>query len=170
MATTPRIPRSRVALAIVVAGVAALLALVVAPSLVSPAQASTPWGACGIRTPEDKVVTKYYATPRAYYYLRCGTAEYGYRHILNRHRGDFERLAFGTDQNWRDIADLSMDAISRDPDAAKPGGNGKGCLSRVIFLRNKRTNQVVRQQTVRMYFRYRDNAIITVHPRGTQCP
>ncbi len=120
------------------------------------------------QTPESKIVTRYYATPRAYYYLRCGTADYGYRHILNRHRADFERLAFGTYQNWRDIADLSMDAISRDPDAAKPAGDGKGCLSRVIFLKNIRTNQVVRQQVIRMIYRYRDNAIISAYP-GSQC-
>jgi hypothetical protein len=103
--------------------------------------------------------------PRAYYYLRCGT---GHRHILDRHRADFERLAFGTFQNWRDIADLAMDAISRDPDAATPAGAGKGCLSRVIFLTSLRTNQPVRQQVIRMIIRLRDNAIISAFP-GFQC-
>ncbi len=93
----------------------------------------------------------------------------GYRHILIGHRDDFERLAAGTYQNWRDVVDLAIDAISRDPDEAKPAGDGKGCLSRVIFLRNLRTNQVVRQQIIRMIVRHSDNAIISVFPHGKQC-
>lgn len=116
------------------------------------------------------MVTKYYASPRAYYYLRCGNADYGYRHIVSRHRTDFERLAAGTYQNWRDVADLAMDSISTDPDAAKLAGAGKGCLSRVIFLRNLRTNQVVRPQIIRMFVRLSDNVIITTYPHGSQCP
>ncbi len=95
---------------------------------------------------------------------------HGYRHILIRHRADFERLAAGTYQNWRDIADLAMDSITRDPDAAKLAGGNQSCLSRVIFLRNLRTNQVVRQQIIRMYVRNGDNNIATVYPAGTQCP
>ncbi len=147
-----------------------LVALVMALSLATTAQAATPWGACGTSTPESKEVTKYIASPRIYYYLRCGTEAYGYRHILIRHRADFERLAAGTYQNWRDIADLAMDSITRDPDSAKPAGGNQSCLSRVIFLRNIRTNQVVRQQIIRMYVRNWDNNIATVYPAGTQCP
>ncbi len=56
-------------------------------------------GCLGRSTPESKEVTKYYSSPRAYYYLRCGNADYGYRHILARHRTDFEALAAGTYQN-----------------------------------------------------------------------
>lgn len=124
------------------------MAMAIFAVAVPTAQASTPWGACGNSTAEAKEVTRYYASPRFYYYLRCGNASYGYRHILARHRADFEQLAAGTYQNWRDVADLAMDSISRDPDVAKPAGDGKGCLSRVIFLRNLRTNQVVRQQNI----------------------
>ncbi len=68
------------------------------------------------------------------------------------------------------MADLALDSISRDPDAAKPGGDGKACLSRVIFLRNIRTNQVVRQQVIRLIVRLSDNVIITVFPHGARCP
>lgn len=146
----------------------AVLALLV--SLASVAQAATPWGACGTATPESKEVAKYFASPRQYYFLRCGTESYGYRHILIRHRTDFERLAAGTNQNWRDIADLSMEAITRDPDAARPAGGNQSCLSRVIFLRNVRTNQVVRQQIVRMYVLNNGSNIATVYPAGSQCP
>jgi len=42
--------------------------------------------------------------------------------------------------------------------------------SRVIFLRNIRTNQVVHQQIIRMYVRNWDNNIETVYPASTQCP
>ena len=146
-----------------------LVALALSPALTSPAVAKTPWGACGRSTPESKVVTRFYATPRAYYTLRCGTPAYGYRHILIRHRGDFERLAFRTGQNWRDIVELSAHAIASDPDKAKPRNDGKSCLSRVIFLKNLRTNQVVRQQIVRMIIRNSDNAIVSVYPDSRQC-
>lgn len=152
------------------AAVVALLTLATALSTVSTAHGATPWGACGRSTAESKEVTKYFVNARTYYYLRCGNAGYGYRHILDRHRTDFERLAAGTYQNWRDVADLAMDSISRDPDAAKPAGNGKACLSRVIFLRNLRTNQAVRQQIIRMFVRLSDNAIITTYPHSSQCP
>ena len=147
-----------------VAGVALTL------TSVSSAHAATPWGACGSSTPESKEVARYFASPRQYYYLRCGTQAYGYRHILTRHRSDFERLAAGTYQNWRDVADLSMEAITRDPDVARPAGGNQSCLSRVIFLRNVRTNQVVRQQIVRMYVRNNGSNIATVYPASTQCP
>jgi hypothetical protein len=163
---TPRPTRRR----LVAAATIALIALAVTPLLGSPpAHASTPWGACGIWTPETKLVTKYHVKRHTYYYLRCGNARYGYRHILDRHRGDFQRLAFGTHQNWRDIADLAMASISRDPDRAPAPKHGKRCLSRVIFLRNVRTNQVVRQQIIRMAVRTRDHAIISLLAHSKQC-
>jgi hypothetical protein len=133
--------------------------------------AKVPWGACGRSAPEDKEVAKYIGSPRQYYYLRCGNADWGYRHILAGHKEDFERLAAGTFQNWRDVADLAMESIASDPDAARPpDAAGKAYLSRVIFLRNIRTNQVVRQQIIRMIIRVSDNSIITAFPHGQQCP
>ena len=108
-------------------------------------------------------------------YLRCGGPRYdsnptcGYRHILARHRGDFERLAIGTSQNWRDVADLAMNATAGDPDVAVPVGGGKACYSRVIFLRNLRTNQVVSQQVVRMIVVIATNDIVTAYPATRQC-
>lgn len=152
---------------------AAIAAVVLAATLTifagAPAQAATPWGACGRSTAETKEVTRYRATPRIDYVLLCGNADYGYRHILSRHRADFERLALNTFQNWRDVADLSMETISRDPDQARPTEGGKACLSRVIFLHNIRNNQLVRQQIIRMIVRVSDNAIVTVFPHNRQC-
>lgn len=78
-------------------------------------------------------------------------------------------MAVGTGQNWRDIADLAMATISRDPDSAKPANAGQACLSRVLFLKNIRTNQVVRQQIFRMFVTVNTNNVNTVFPASTQC-
>ncbi|TDX84927.1 hypothetical protein CLV69_11711 [Amycolatopsis arida] len=110
--------------------------------------------------------------------LYCGGPKYsstptwGYRHILWRHRGDFERMAVGTDQNWRDVADIAMDAIAKDPDAWGDAGDGKDCRSRVIYLYNRKTGQLVRTQIVVQISTYqggKSNRIITSYPRGYQC-
>lgn len=99
------------------------------------------WGACGTNAEPDKEVRRFTA-----HVLRCGGPKYsrepvsGYRHILWRHKVDFERMAFGTNQNWRDIADLAMDSVSSDADSVVPAGGGKVCNSRVVFLNDVRTN------------------------------
>jgi hypothetical protein len=137
-----------------------------------PAEASAaapPWGACGISTDDNKLVRQFPVNQRLNFYLRCGNEAKGYRHILLRHRTDFEAMAFGTNENWRDVADLAMASIASDPDQAIPVGDGKGCYSRVLFLRNNRTNQVVRQQIFRMIVIIGTGEIISVYPHGQQC-
>ena len=145
-------------------------------SLVPPAEASRPpWGACGLGTAEDKPVASYMVNRSTYATLRCGgprwTAEptSGYRHILARHRDDFERMTFGTGQNWRDIADLSMEAIASDPDVVLPVSGDKMCRSRVIFVRHLRTNQVAGQRIVKMIVANGSNNIVTAYPASRQC-
>jgi hypothetical protein len=128
-----------------------------------------PWGACGNSTPNDKVVRTFPVNHRLNFQLRCGTPNGGYRHLLDRHRGDFQQQAFGTGMNWRDVADLAMATIAADPDSAKPAGDGKGCYSRVLFLRNNRTNQVVRQQIFAMIVVVSTGDIITAYPTSRQC-
>jgi hypothetical protein len=115
------------------------------------AHAAAVWAACGWRDPDDKLVRLFQRDRRRDFALRCGDAGWGYRHILDRHRGDFERMAAGTFQNWRDVADLSLAALSSDPDVVRPAGGDQTCRSRVIFLINVRNGQTVRQQTVRMF-------------------
>ncbi|HEX4865298.1 MAG TPA: hypothetical protein VFV02_14600 [Acidimicrobiales bacterium] len=140
--------------------------------------AAPPWGACGLRTDPNKVVRTFDGTDRRQWVLRCGGPKFsrepgwGYRHILWRHRGDFERMAAGTGQNWRDVADLAMAHIATDPDKWGDAGDGKSCRSRVIFLVNKRTGQVVRQQIVKQISVYkggRSSDIITAYPSSSQC-
>ncbi len=155
--------------------VTAVIVVMMVGTTASPA-AAAPWGACGLGTDESKLVAQYHVNARMNFFLRCGGPRYdsnptwGFRHILARHREDFGRLAAGTHQNWRDVADLAMDSISRDPDAAKPAGDGKGCYSRLIYLRDLRTNHVVRTQIIRMYVVISSGAIITVYPHSVQCP
>jgi hypothetical protein len=157
------------------AGVVAAVLLLVSWLAPPPASASTPWGACGLGTDEDKLVTQYAVNARTNVYLRCGGPRWdpnptsGYRHILAKHRGDFERLAFGTYQNWRDIADLAMEAMARDPDVAIPVRGAKACYSRAIFVRNLRTNQVVGQRIVKMIVVIATNNIVTAYPASRQC-
>lgn len=155
----------------VVTGVMVLLGV----GLLVPAAAAAPWGACGRGTDESKVVAQYAVNARMIFTFRCGGPRYsptptkGFRHILWKHREHFEEIAAGTEQNWRDVADLAMDVISRDPDVALPAQGGKECLSRVIFLRNLNTNQVVRQQIVRMLVITDSNEILTVYPSSQHC-
>jgi hypothetical protein len=83
------------------AGVVAAVLLLVSWLGTPPASASTPWGACGLGTDEDKLVTQYAVNAHTNVYLRCSGPRWdpnptsGYRHILAKHRGDFERLASG---------------------------------------------------------------------------
>ncbi|SHG86200.1 hypothetical protein [Streptoalloteichus hindustanus] len=142
------------------------------------APAAPPWGACGLSTDENKEVRTFSGTQRRLWVLRCGgpkhssTPAWGYRHILWRHRGDFERMSAGTDQNWRDIADLSLDSIAKDPDRWADAGGGKECRSRLIYLINRRTGQVVRTQIVRQIAVFKganSNDIITAYPASAQC-
>ena len=156
--------------------VLAAVMVVLGLGLLVPAAAAAPWGACGLGTEESKVVAQYVVNARTTFTLRCGSPRYdsnprwGFRHILANHRENFEALAADTDQNWRDVADLALESISRDPDVAKPAGNGKGCYSRLIFMRNLRTNQIVRSQIVRMFVVISTGDIITLYPHDSQCP
>lgn len=139
------------------------------------AHAAPPWGACGVNTDPAKLVREFPVKLGTSFFLRCGGPRYsrtpgdGYRHILWRHRGDFERIAAGTYQNWRDVADLSMEFIARDPDVTVPTSRGTTCHSRVIFLINLRTNQVVHEQIVRMVVVPSTGNIVTAYPTNRHC-
>ena len=152
----------------------AVMALLGVVLLGTPA-AAAPWGACGLSTDPSKVVREFPVKPGVTFVLRCGGPKYsaepgdGYRHILWRHRGQFEQIAVGTYQNWRDVADLSMEIIARDPDVAIPTTRGTTCYSRVVFLINLRTNQVARQQIVRMVVVTATGDIVTAYPTERHC-
>lgn len=92
---------------------------------------------------------------------------------MRHHDKDFERMAFGTGQTWRQVVDVSMEAISRDPDVVKPARGGQTCRSRVIYLNNKKTGKEVRRQIVVEYDRPMSDGpnvhTRTVFPRGKHC-
>lgn len=137
------------------------------------AAVAPPWGACGYSTDPNKLVRLFVKNRVTDYVLRCGGPKYsrsptwGYRHILWRHRSQFEQLALGTYQNWRDVADLAMSHNTSDPDVVK-SSRGKTCFSRVIYLVNRRTNQTVRKAIVRMIVSNSTHNIITAYP-GSHC-
>ncbi len=147
--------------------------VVAALTTAPPPPDAPPWGACGRSTDPDKLVRLFVKNQHTDYALRCGGPKYssnplwGYRHILKNHKADFERLAFGTYQNWRDIADLAMRHNTLDPDVTK-SGNRKICYSRVIYLLNRRTGQLVRTTIIRMIVSSSTNNIITAYP-GEHC-
>ncbi len=123
------------------------------------------WGACGLNTSPTKIVDQYSRKGGGVFYLRCGDANSGYKHILARHRTDFENLAWGTNRNWRDIADMAMTYNASDPDKTVLNvGGGKQCRSRLLFLKNTRTNQVVRQVNFKMITVQSSGNIVTVYP------
>ncbi|GAA3306634.1 hypothetical protein [Glutamicibacter nicotianae] len=83
-------------------------------------QAKT-WGACGVKTANNKHVRIWYVNKTPYArlaaVLNCGTwtpknpnGGWGYRHIAGKHGGEWKQLAaqvaFNT--NWRDIADFAI--------------------------------------------------------------
>ena len=98
------------------------------------AQVAGPWGACARGSDEQKVV-RIFPSPQGPLTLRCGGPLYsseprwGFRHLLWKHKSDFEGTAGGTFQNWRDIADLAMQTIAVDPDSTYPAGGNQTCRS-----------------------------------------
>jgi hypothetical protein len=150
-----------------------LAALVGAPTAAAqPPPPRPPWGACGNSTAEDKVV----ATFAAGISLLCGgpihssDPRYGYRHIQYRHQEDLQNLTFGTTiGNWRDLADLAIDSIAKDPDVTVPAPGNQICMSRVLFLNDEQTGEQVRQQVFVMYIDASSRTVNTLTPRSTQC-
>jgi len=152
------------------AAVFVLAVLAMIPAATPASAEAPPWGACGWRTPEDKLVREFTTeTPTVRYRLLCGNENKGYRHILARHRLDFERMAAGTNTNWRDVADLAMDTMLKDPDDLKPARGDQTCRTRVLFLKNLRNNQVVRQQQFKMFTFNGSNEIATAFPDNRGC-
>lgn len=90
--------------------------------------------------------------------LLCGSTGYGYRHILARHRGDWARLASGSD--WSDVADRAIAAALGQPEQVGfRSSNDTFCFSHALDDGHV-TMVVVRES---------DGAIITAYPARHQC-
>lgn len=84
-------------------------------------------------------------------------------------RLDFERMAAGTNTNWRDVVDLAMDTMLKDPDELKPARGDQTCRTRVLFVKDFQSNQVVRQQQFEMFTYNGSNEIATAFPDNRRC-
>lgn len=112
----------------------------------------TPWGACGWRDPDNKLVRDFYS-PRqgGIMPLTCGTfdrgnvdAGYGYRHIQYKHVETYNEWPFwaalsvtsgGTSEQWRQFFDWSVALTLEDPDrvTVRLGGNQNYCYERAVY-------------------------------------
>jgi hypothetical protein len=134
------------------------------------------WGWCGIITKEKKVIRRFKKKGGAKVVLFCGGPKYdsapkwGLRHIERRHRGDWDRKAFGTSMTWRQLADIGIAATLADPYVRGKVKDGKHCYSRVIYLWDLRRYRIVGTTIVRVLWRADgDRRIITAYPSDTHC-
>lgn len=118
------------------------------------------WGACGISTPEDKVVAKYSKAR-----LTCGNTGYGFRHIQTKHGEEWQGLAAIENRNWRDIADMAISKSLDTPDLVVPQG-ARTCYSGQIYLVNHVNGQIAKtvEPTVIV-----DNGVIVTAIPGGKC-
>ncbi len=122
------------------------------------ASAQQVWGACGISTPEDKVVAKYSKAR-----LTCGNTGYGFRHIQIKHGEEWQGLAAIENRNWRDIADMAISKSLDTPDLVVPQG-ARACYSGQIYLVNHVNGQIAK--TVEPTVIVDNGVIVTAFPGG----
>ncbi|MDF9875990.1 hypothetical protein M2316_001316 [Cellulosimicrobium cellulans] len=88
------------------------------PTLPSP-QAT--WAACEVFDSNTKLVRTFQRVARAGFsygntYLRCGSPNWGLRHVVDRHRTQWEMLAMmGGSSSWRTFADWAINEALRYP-------------------------------------------------------
>ena len=127
-------------------------------------------GACGVFTKENTVVRTYSKG----YVLRCGgprlssNPNWGYRHIIKKHREDFGRLTpqLLTNRNWRDLTDFVIEWTIVDPDHTRAAGGGQTCRDRVFWLADANGRTVLKQR-FKLYTK--GTQINTVFPSTTGC-
>lgn len=131
----------------------------------SAAQAQT-WAGCGVWADQNKVVRTFGNSK----VLRCGNVNYGYWHIYNNHRSEFDQKAALTNQNWREVADIGMSASISNSEVTKPrSSNDTTCYSRKIFLVNLQSHQTVGSVIVRTVVGNRSNNVVTAFPSSGYC-
>lgn len=112
---------------------AALLVLLMGLFVAAPAQAvklgpRPPWGACGVSTASSKVVYDY-----GFIELQCGDANWGYRHIKDRHYAEFQALASPARLNWSDLVHWVIYYTAAGPDHTRVSGSTT-CRDRMLYL------------------------------------
>lgn len=126
------------------------------------------WGACGVSTDPEKLVHDFGSLQ-----LRCGGPKYsskptsGYRHILKRHKDEFEALAALARLNWRDLAHWAIHYNLTDPDHVAVDGN-TGCRDRILSLHDKDGRRVV-EKRFKLIYNAVNGRIVTVYPDKKIC-
>lgn len=135
------------------------------------------WAACGARDGRFKVVHDYRRLTfhgrqeRTYARLYCGlyerdgsTAAFGYRHIKDRHSGDWQRKADYIRRNWRDLAGWAMSYTFREPNAVfiQPT---RFCYQRKFYLYYGDTK--VSEMRAVMYLGETAVRVITAYPTNS---
>jgi hypothetical protein len=143
------------------------------------------WRPCGYKD-KEKLVREYirvratsggHKTSGTVADLRCGNDNYGYFHILDGHATDWQNQTYGTTTNWRDLADWATSWVLQDPDhkVFVPKNKKKGyktdrwCYNRIVFLKNKKTGQVIKKKNVFVIMGETGVRIITSYPRDGIC-
>jgi hypothetical protein len=138
------------------------------------------WGACGWRDAATKTVRTFMrhrgvAAPE--HVLRggpsrllCGNEGQGYRHVLKRHRMDWEYDAQRVGSNWRDHADWAIETTLADPDKVtyRPE-NDSYCYSRVLQLWDTRNRRHIDDKITNVAVKAGSGDIITAFPGRTHC-
>lgn len=145
----------------------ACLVFIVGLSSAAPAQAvklgpRPPWGACGVSTASSKVVYDY-----GFIQLQCGDANWGYRHIKDRHYTEFQVLAAPAGLNWSDLVHWAIYYTAADPDHVRVSGS-TGCRDRMLYLHDN-NGRLVLQKRFRMIYNAGDGRVVTTYPTDAVC-
>jgi hypothetical protein len=134
------------------------------------------WGACGIFDENLKVIRTFTdrrggaGLPGGSSTLNCGSENWGYRHIVDRHLSQWQAKAAVARENWRDTADYGILWAFKDPDKVTyRGSNDTYCYSRKINLVNEDNGQVVGNYYPNVAIARVSKRIITAVPAGAQC-
>jgi hypothetical protein len=142
--------------------------------------ASQIWAACGLRTPQEKLVRSFerhaarvdqnHILRAGQAHLVCGNAGYSYRHILKGHRRDWEYDACLVGSNWRDHADWAIEATLRDPQVVTyRSQNDSYCYSRAIQLWDKANKRYHGDRIIVVPVYASSLRIVTAFPNNEYC-
>lgn len=104
--------------------------------------------------------------------LLCGTSGYGYRHISNNHKTDWENVMAAANDNsgnsWDDLMSFAIDASMLDPDwkgIVGPGAANKMCaVSSVYWYPNGYDQPATYSKRVLTTWSYNNKTVITSYP------
>jgi hypothetical protein len=155
------------------------LGLLITVSYPMQANAAT-WGACGIFDDRFKLVRVFYRSASnvpngpeigsGTSDLHCGSEKWGYRHIKDRHRSQWEYDAYLVGRDWRTHADWAIDWILKAPQSTTyRAKNDTYCYSRKLYLVRRRDGKVVGTRTPHVVVARMSKNIITAFPNNKQC-